>query len=164
MATPDFILALREKIGHMPLWLTGVTAVVTRGSGSDLEVLLVTRADTGAITPVTGIVDPGEHPATAAARETLEEAGVRARPVRLAGVGVTDPMTYPNGDHSQYIDLIFRLDYLDGDPWPADGENTAAGWHRLDALPDMTEEMRKRIETAIEDSPAAAFEFSEPWA
>lgn len=163
MATPDFILALREKIGTMPLWLTGVTAVVTRGDAPDLEVLLVTRADTGAVTPVTGIVDPGEYPATAAARETLEEAGVRARPVRLAGVGVTDPMTYPNGDRSQYIDLIFRLDYIDGDPWPADGENTAAGWHRVDALPDMSDEMRGRIRTALSDGAEARFEFTPPW-
>ncbi|MET0713590.1 MAG: ADP-ribose pyrophosphatase, partial [Mycetocola sp.] len=30
MATPDFVLALREKIGTAPLWLSGVTAVVVR--------------------------------------------------------------------------------------------------------------------------------------
>jgi 8-oxo-dGTP pyrophosphatase MutT (NUDIX family) len=58
MATPDFVLALREKIGHDELWLPGVTAVVLRGS----EVLLVRRADSGAWTPVTGIVDLGEEP------------------------------------------------------------------------------------------------------
>ena len=50
MATPDFVLALREKIGHAPLWLSGVTAVVIRGSHSRHEVLLVRRADTGAWT------------------------------------------------------------------------------------------------------------------
>ncbi|RYY40302.1 MAG: ADP-ribose pyrophosphatase, partial [Actinomycetales bacterium] len=43
MSTPDFILALREKIGTDPLWLPGVTAVTTRGD----EVLLVRRADDG---------------------------------------------------------------------------------------------------------------------
>jgi hypothetical protein len=31
MATPDFVLSLREKIGTAPLWLAGVTAVVVRG-------------------------------------------------------------------------------------------------------------------------------------
>lgn len=66
MATPDFVLSLREKIGTAPLWLAGVTAVVVRGD----ETLLVRRADSGAWTPVTGIVDPGEHPADAAVRET----------------------------------------------------------------------------------------------
>jgi 8-oxo-dGTP pyrophosphatase MutT (NUDIX family) len=72
MAIPDFVLALREKIGHAPLWLSGATAVVLRGN----EVLLVRRSDTGAWTPVTGIIDPGEQPAAAAVRETLEEADV----------------------------------------------------------------------------------------
>ena len=38
--------------------------------------LLVKRSDNGAWTPVTGIVDPGEEPAVAAAREALEETGV----------------------------------------------------------------------------------------
>ena len=28
MATPEFILRLREKIGHDPLWLIGITAYV----------------------------------------------------------------------------------------------------------------------------------------
>ena len=78
MPTPDFVLSLRERIGNHPLWLTGVTAVVTRGSGADRELLVVRRADTGAYTPVTGIVDPGEEPAVAAAREVLEEADVVA--------------------------------------------------------------------------------------
>ena len=58
MPTPDFVLALREKVGTALLWLPAVTAVVLRGQ----EVLLVRRADTGAWTPVTGIVDPGEQP------------------------------------------------------------------------------------------------------
>ncbi len=70
MATPDFIVDLRAKIGHDALWLPGVTAVVVRptigsthGVGSEGgavdEVLLVRRADTGEWTPVTGIIDPG---------------------------------------------------------------------------------------------------------
>ena len=57
MATPDFVLALREKIGTAPLWLSGVTAVVVR----DDDVLLVRRADNGAWTPVTGIIDPAKN-------------------------------------------------------------------------------------------------------
>ena len=69
---PDFVVAIREKIGHDPLWLPGVTAVVRRGD----QVLLVERADNGRWTPITGIPEPGEEPAVAAAREALEEAGL----------------------------------------------------------------------------------------
>lgn len=153
MATPDFVLALRARIGHDLLWLPGVTAVVVR----DHEVLLVRRADDCQWTPVTGIVDPGEEPAVAAAREVLEEAGVVAEPVRLASIGVTDEITYPNGDRSRYLDLTFRFRYVSGEPHPADGENTDAAWVDLDALPEMSLHMRARLAAALSDEPAAAF-------
>ena len=45
MATPDFVLSLREHIGHAPLPLVGVTAVIVR----DSEVLLGRRADNGSL-------------------------------------------------------------------------------------------------------------------
>lgn len=153
MATPDFVLALRAKIGTDPLWLPGTTAVVTRGD----EVLVVRRADTGQWTPVTGMIDPGEQPADAAVRETLEEADVVARPVRLASVGATDEVVYPNGDRARYVDLTFRLEWVSGEPHPADGENTEARWFPRDALPSMTAEMRDRVEAALSDEVAARF-------
>jgi 8-oxo-dGTP pyrophosphatase MutT (NUDIX family) len=153
MPTPEFVLALREKIGHDPLWLAGVTAVVVHGT----RVLLVRRSDNGAWTPVTGIVDPGEHPAVAAVREVLEEAGVVAEAEVLAWTGVTDLITYENGDQTQYIDLTFRCGYIDGDPFPADGENTEAAWFPIDQLPEMTPEMRGRIRHALAASGEARF-------
>lgn len=156
MAIPDFVLALRTKIGTAPLWLSGVTAVVVK----DEQILLVRRADNGAWTPVTGIVDPGEQPADAAVREVVEEAGVRVVPERLAGVGVTDLVVYDNGDMSQYLDLTFRMRWTDGDPYPADGENTEARWFPLDALPPMSSEMTGRIEAALSDRPSALFRYA----
>ena len=153
MATPDFVLALRSKIGTAPLWLSGVTAVVIRGA----EVLLVRRADNGAWTPVTGIIDPGEAPATAAAREILEEADVTAIPRRLVMVDVTAPVVYPNGDQSQYLDLTFRCDFVSGTPFPADGENTEARWFALDDLPTMAPDMRRRLQAALDNRPEAQF-------
>ncbi|WP_286344731.1 NUDIX hydrolase [Frondihabitans sucicola] len=153
MATPDFVLALRSKIGTAPLWLSGITAVVVRGS----EVLLVRRSDNGAWTPVTGIIDPGENPATAAAREVLEEADVEARPVRLVLVDVTEPIVYANGDESQYLDLTFRCDYVSGTPFPADGENTEARWFEVDDLPEMSTDMRARLQAGLDDRPEARF-------
>ncbi|RUR01402.1 NUDIX hydrolase [Labedella endophytica] len=154
MATPDFIIALREKIGTDPLWLSGVTAVVLDGS----DVLLVKRTDNGAWTPVTGIIDPGEEPAYAAVREVEEEAGVSSVVERLAWVRVTEPVIYPNGDESQYLDLVFRLAWTGGDPTPADGENTEARWFPLDALPPMSDDMRSRIAAAVEDRPDTRFQ------
>lgn len=153
MPTPDFVLALREKIGTDPLWLSGVTAVVFK----DESVLLVRRSDTGDWTPVTGIIDPGEHPATAAVREVEEEANVTASVERLVRVGVTNPVVYPNGDQSQYLDLVFRLRFESGTPFPADGENTEAAWFALDALPALSEDMADRIRAAVDNRPEAEF-------
>jgi 8-oxo-dGTP pyrophosphatase MutT (NUDIX family) len=154
MAVPDFVLALREKIGHAPLWLSGVTAVVQRGD----SVLLVRRADTGAWTPVTGIIDPGEEPAVAAEREVLEEADIVARAEALVWVRALPPIRYPNGDESQYLDLVFRCSYVSGEPFPADGENTEAGWFELDSLPPMSDDMLARLRAALEGGQGARFE------
>ncbi|MDO9396106.1 MAG: NUDIX domain-containing protein [Herbiconiux sp.] len=154
MATPDFVLALREKIGHDPLWLSGITAVVLRGD----EVLLVRRADNAAWTPVTGIIDPGEEPAVAAEREVLEEADIVCTARHLAWVHSIPEIVYANGDRSSYLDLTFRMSYVSGEPFPADGENTDARWFPLDALPEMSDEMRARIRHALADESAARFE------
>lgn len=159
MATPDFVLDLRAKIGHDLLWLSGVTAVVIRETASSgREVLLVKRADNGAWTPVTGIIDPGEQPAIAGAREVLEEAGIVAEPEALASVRSLPPMTYSNGDQSQYLDLTFRFRYVSGEPHPADGENTDAAWFNVDAMPPMSADMSARVASALEPSDVARFE------
>jgi hypothetical protein len=105
---PEFIVALRQHVGHAPLWLPGVTAVVIR----DQQVLLVKRSDNLAWTPVTGIVEPGENPADCAVREVLEESGIHVVARRLAWVHVTRPMVHANGDHAQYLDHVFRMDWL----------------------------------------------------
>lgn len=153
MATPEFILALREKIGHVPLWLSGVTAIVVRGD----DVLLVRRADTGEWAPVCGIIDPGEEPAVAAAREVLEEADIHALVEHLAWVHVTGMYTYANGDQTQYVDIVFRLQWESGEPSPADGENTDARWFHRDALPEMSRDMGQRVRAGLDPDAAARF-------
>ena len=150
MPTPDFVLELRRHVGTLPLSLVGVTAVILRGD----EVLLGRRSDNGAVTPVTGIVDPGEEPADAARREALEEAGVRIRVDHLAWVHQIPRITYANGDQADYLDLTFRCTWLEGDPYPADGEMTEVGWRRLDDLGDLSEEQRTRIAVALAEGDA----------
>lgn len=153
MPTPEFILELRRHVGHLPLWLVGVTAVVVR----DAEVLLGSRSDNGALTPITGIIDPREEPAAAAARESLEEAGVVVRVDRLAWTHVIPRVTYENGDQSDYLDLTFRCSWVEGEPYPADGEMTDVGWYRLDGLNELErldDDMRERIAKALGDGPA----------
>ena len=154
MATPDFVLELRRHLGTRPLSFVGVTAVILRGD----EVLLGRRSDNGALTPITGIVDPGEEPADAACREALEEAGVRIRADRLAWVHQIPRITYDNGDQVDYLDLTFRCTWLEGEPYPADGEMTEVGWRRLDDLSELSDEQRTRIRVALAEGDGARFE------
>lgn len=153
MATPDFILALRERVGTMPLWLSGVTACVHRETGDGTQWLLARRADDGRWTSVTGIVDPGEHPADAAVREVAEESGVRVEMERLIWLDVTNPVMYDNGDETQYINFTFRCAHTGGKPHPADGENVEVRFFAEDALPEMTERDAAVLATAIRNQP-----------
>ena len=107
MAIPEFIRALRDKIGTDPLWLSAVTAVVLRPG----EVLLVQRADTREWTPVTGIIDPGEEPADAAARETLEEAGAR---IELGPLFSLIDVPHVEQAHLFYRARLLHLDFEPG--------------------------------------------------
>lgn len=151
MATPDFVLELREKIGTAPLPLVGVTAVVFR----DEKVLLGRRADNGSWQPVSGIVDPGEEPADAVARECLEEAGIVVRVERLALVHQIPRIVYANGDQVDYLDLVFRCTWVSGDPHPADGELTEVGFYDLGQMTDVAPEHVRKVALAIaEDDPA----------
>lgn len=153
MPTPEFILALREKVGVTRLWLSGATAVVVREGTGGEEVLLVRRADTGNWTPVAGIVDPGEHPHLTAVREVAEEAGVAAEVERLVWLNVTEVITYPNGDETQYIDHVFRCRWVGGEPYPADDEASAAAFFPVSALPPMSTRHAEQVQVALADEP-----------
>ncbi|MWV51057.1 NUDIX domain-containing protein [Rathayibacter sp. VKM Ac-2803] len=154
MATPEFILRLRERIGTELLWLTGVTAVILRED----HVLLVRRSDTGAWTPVTGVIDPGETVAATAVREALEETGVVIEVERLVWVHTLAPMQYPNGDRAQYLDHTVRARYVSGEAHVADEESSEVGWFALDALPPMSADHRERIARALSDSGECALD------
>lgn len=157
MPTPDFVLRLREKVGTLPLWLSGATAVVVREGPAGDEVLLVQRADDRSWTPVSGIVDPGEHPHLAAAREVAEEAGVVAEVERLVWLAVTETITYDNGDQTRYIDHVFRCAYVSGQPHPHDGEALQAAFFPAAALPDMAPRQLACVTVALQNHPEARF-------
>ena len=137
MATPEFILRLREKIGHDLLWLIGVTAYVEDSEG---RVLLGRRADTGEWALVYGINEPGEEPADTVIREVAEETGVDVVPTDLVRVRAQqDETIYANGDRTQYLDLMFACRLAEGgsaEPRVADDESLEVGWFAPDALPE----------------------------
>ncbi|MDO5049766.1 MAG: NUDIX domain-containing protein [Actinomycetaceae bacterium] len=157
MPIPEFVVELRKRIGHAQLWLSGVTAVIT--NEDDTRVLLVKRADNGEWTPVTGIIDPGEQPANAAAREALEEANVHVEPLRVISIDTVGPVVYDNGDVTRYLDISFHMRYLGGDPTPADGENSEVKWFDVNALPPMNERFTTTVARALAEPQPTIFEF-----
>ncbi|MFT3876738.1 MAG: NUDIX domain-containing protein [Propioniciclava sp.] len=154
MATPDFILELRAHVGSMPLWLSGSAAGIHRLSADGrTEWLFVRRADNGRWSVLTGIVDPGEHPAEAAVREASEEAGIDVEVERLVWQSVTDLVTYANGDQTRYINHIFRCRWLGGDPRPVDGENTEVAFFPEGEFPPLSDEHTRIMAVLVADAP-----------
>lgn len=155
MPTPDFILALREKIGHDLLWLPGVTGVVL---DDDDRVLLARRVTTGRWGLVAGILEPGEQPAIGLVREILEETGVEARVESLVSIETLPPSAYPNGDKVQYLDLTFRCRAIAGVARVNDDESLEVGWFAPDALPDIPARELNNVKEALRNSPTPIFQ------
>ncbi|MFN8099033.1 MAG: NUDIX domain-containing protein [Dermatophilaceae bacterium] len=146
MPIPDFVVRLREKVGHDLIPMTGATGVVRDATG---RILLGLRADTREWALPSGIIEPFEEPAVALAREIEEEAGIHARVDALVAVSATGEVRYPNGDVATYLDFTFLCTHLSGDPHPADGENVEIGWFALDALPPLRASSTFRLGKAL---------------
>jgi len=144
---------MRKHVGHDLLWLPSVSAVVRNDAG---ELLLGKRADDGRWSVVSGVVDPGEQPATAVVREVREETGVDVEPVRLASV-VSHPYTYPNGDRCEYLNLGFECRWLGGTARVNDDESEAVEWFPPDRLPDLDAHARLVIAQALAPAERAYF-------
>lgn len=161
MPIPEYVAWLRSHVGTAPLWLIGTSAVVFRDDPQRPDgpplVLLVRRSDDGTYTPITGLVDPRELPSEAAVREAAEEACVRIEVERLVAVRVVGPVTYPNGDVSDYLDHAFRCRWVEGEPRVGDDESTEAGWWPVDALPPMPARQTETVRLALD--PPAHVEF-----
>ncbi|MGY5121632.1 NUDIX hydrolase [Streptomyces sp. 900105755] len=150
MATPDFIRTIRAAAGHQLLWLPGITAIVFDDAG---RVLLGRRTDTRKWSVIGGIPEPGEQPAACAVREVFEETAVRCVAERVVLVQALNPVTYPNSDVCQYMDITFRCRAVGGEARVNDDESLEVAWFDVDALPELNEFGVFRIKQALSDAP-----------
>lgn len=147
MPIPEFVTALRDRVGTEPLWMPGVSAVVLDADG---RVLLGRRSDNGEWAVISGILEPGEQPAVGLLREVLEETGVTAEVEALASVRSGELITYGNGDRARYLDLNFLCRYVSGEAHVADDESLEVGWFTCEALPQpLAESSAQRIADAL---------------
>jgi 8-oxo-dGTP pyrophosphatase MutT (NUDIX family) len=148
MPVPEFVAALRAKVGHDALWLTTADAVIIENG----RVLLVRHADRQEWMFPGGHVDPGEHPAAAAEREALEEAGVTIVAENLIAVTVSGVLTYANGDKAQHLEMAFASRIISGEAHVSDSESTDVRWFPLSRLPAVSDRVRAVVRHAASGS------------
>src|SRR5262245_64173023 len=84
-------------------------------------------------------MEPGESISEGLCREVLEESGLEVTICRLIGV-YSKPefaVTYPNGDHTQYVVLFFECQVVNGEARPDDDEMLEWRYFGQDELPPL---------------------------
>lgn len=162
MGTPNFILELRASIGHAPLWLMGATLVCLRDGAHGREVFLQRRGDNGLWAGISGIVEPGEHPAETLRREAVEEVDAQVEVGRMLWCAVGPPITYANGDQTQYLDHGYAGTITGGSLTPDHDEVTDCGWFPVDDLPTPHQDRLPRIVAIAVENPADVVASLEP--
>jgi 8-oxo-dGTP pyrophosphatase MutT (NUDIX family) len=150
MATPDFIRTIRAFAGHQLLWLPGVSAVVFDDEG---RILLGQRSDSHKWALISGIPEPGEHPAACAVREVYEETAVHVEVERVVMIQAGGQVTFANGDVCQFMDTTLRCRAVGGEARVNDDESLQVGWFSVDALPKLDDYALVRIKQALLDEP-----------
>ncbi len=136
MAIPEFIKALRSKIGTDLLQVPTVAVLVYDDYG---QLLLVQDKESGLWGAPSGILDPYELPADAAVRETWEEAGVFVELTHIVGVFAGEHFggVYPNGDQLACVSTVFGASPVRGTPRPDHEETSDARYFapsKIDSL------------------------------
>ena len=114
MPLSGYLKTLRDKVGHDLLALPSAAIAVLDAEG---RVLCGLHADKNVWVLPGGLVEPGEHPADAAVRETWEETGLIVDPIGVLGVfgGPDLVIHYANGDVASYVGTIFRGQVVGGE-------------------------------------------------
>ena len=138
MAISEYLRRLRAHVGQGLLMVPCVAAVIHDTEGG---VLLQRRSDGGLWSLPAGAIDPGEAPAEAIVRETLEETGLRVRPRRVLGVfggSAGFRHRYPNGDEVEYLCVLFSCDVLGGTLGGRDDETIELRYFGREAMPALS--------------------------
>ncbi|GIE28126.1 NUDIX hydrolase [Actinoplanes italicus] len=152
MPIPEFVLALRAKVGSDPLPLPGVIAVVLDEHG---RVLLVRRSDTHDWALTTGCLEPGEQPVAGAVREVHEETGLDVVADRLLSVEALDLSVAPNGDQVHWLAVGVRCRVTDGTARVNDDESIQVGWFDPAEMPPLPPHQRRCLDLALSEDPHA---------
>ncbi|MEG0742125.1 MAG: NUDIX domain-containing protein [Clostridia bacterium] len=129
-----YIMDMRRRVGAIPLMQCGASVIVENERG---EILLQLRTDNGMWAYTGGSVELYERVEDAAARELEEETGLIAEELTLLGVFSGEEMryTYPNGDQTSNVDIVFVCRKYHGTLCCQPGEVESLRFFAPDALP-----------------------------
>lgn len=135
----DYIKWIRSKVGHEPIILVGVCAIIENKNG---DILLQKRSDNHTWCLPGGHMEIGETAEIAVKREVYEEMGVNLTVEKFTGIYTNRSiMTYPNGDQSFPIG-IFLTGTIEGGLLIND-EVLDVKYFSKDALPEDILEVHK---------------------
>ena len=160
MPISEYLRNLRSKIGHDPVLIPGVTAVVFNDAG---QVLLQRSREDGRWYVPGGAMDPDEHPAEAGVRAVQEESGLHVEPRRLIGVYAEEPVKYANGDVVHYVSTAFACGVVGGILGVGDDESLELRFFAPDALPELLPMHRARVDHALAGEGGANFFWTGTW-
>jgi ADP-ribose pyrophosphatase YjhB (NUDIX family) len=141
----DYILQLRQYIGHRPILLVGAAILVLDEQN---RLLMMKRSDIGCWGIPGGATEPGEVVEKAAKREALEETNLEISEMSLFGVfsGPELYFKYPNGDEVYNVTIVYLSRDWHGEVKLND-EHTEWGWF---AATDIPEDLSPPIKPVIE--------------
>ena len=130
----DYVLQLRQYIGHRPILLVGAGIFVLDQQD---RLLLMKRSDNGCWGVPGGATEPGEVLEEAAKRETLAETGLEMGEISLFGVfsGPELYYKYPNGDEVYNVSIIYFSRDWRGEV-KINEEHTEWKWFAATEIPD----------------------------
>lgn len=130
----DYILQLRQYIGHRPILLVGAAILVLDEQN---RLLLMKRSDNECWGLPGGATEPGEVIEEAAKREAFEEIGLEIAEISLFGVfsGPELYYKYPNGDEVYNVTVMYVSRNWHGEI-KLNGEHTEWRWFTANEIPE----------------------------
>jgi len=130
----DYILQLRQYIGHRPILLVGAAILVLDEQN---RLLMMKRSDNECWSVPGGSMEPGELVEVAAKREILEESNLEIGEMSLFGVfsGPELFYKYPNGDEVYNVIIVYLSRDWCGDVELND-EHTEWRWCPANEIPE----------------------------
>ncbi len=131
----NYIMDLREIVGHRPLLQVGASVIVEDPQG---RILLQLRSDNHCWGYAGGSVELDEVVEDAAKRELFEETGLIAESLELFGVfsGKDTHYIYPNGDEVSNVDIVYVCKKYSGSLKCQEGEVDALKFFHVDEIPE----------------------------